>query len=88
MTIHIFFGLVSIIVALIMLGLPNRFYDTTSCKQNWIVVLFILIGGSLLIENNMMTLILSSILISGILTNYILQFLLNTLSVLNRKSDP
>lgn len=88
MTIQTVLGLVIIAGALLMLRIPDKYIDTTTCKSNWVVVLSVLTGACIAIDKNMLALIFIAILLSGILTNYALQFLLNIASVYNRKSDP
>jgi hypothetical protein len=88
MSIKLMIGMVFILFPIISVWLPDSIIDTESCKKNWSVVLTILTGAAMVTDYDELAFLFSSILISGILTNYFFPVLLNVLSTFNRKSDP
>lgn len=81
-------GFVLVAVVVIALGLPNRVFDTKSCKRNWSAICVLLVGACLIIEQSDKAIFFACLLSAGILTNYLFPILLNVLITFNRKSDP
>lgn len=81
-------GFVLVAVVVIALGLPNRVFDTKSCKRNWSAICVLLVGACLIIEQTDRAIFFACLLSAGILTNYLFPILLNVLITFNRKSDP
>lgn len=81
-------GFILVAVVVIALGLPNRVFDTKSCKRNWSAICVLLVGACLIIEESDKAIFFACLLSAGILTNYLFPILLNVLITFNRKSDP
>ena len=81
-------GFILVAVVVIALGLPNRIFDTKSCKRNWSAICVVLSGACLIIEQTDRAIFFACLLSAGILTNYLFPILLNVLITFNRKSDP
>lgn len=81
-------GFILVAVVVIALGLPNRIFDTKSCKRNWSAICVLLVGACLIIEQTDRAIFFACLLSAGILTNYLFPILLNVLITFNRKSDP
>ena len=81
-------ALVAVILAVVVLFIPNKYINTASCKRNWVVVLTILTGISFISDQNSLGFVFLTILSLGIFINYALPFLLNVLESFNWKSDP
>lgn len=81
-------ALVAVILAVVVLFIPNKYINTASCKRNWVVVLTILTGISFVSDQNSLGFGFLTILSLGIFINYALPFLLNVLESFNWKSDP
>lgn len=81
-------GFVLVAVVVIALGLPNRIFDTKSCKRNWSAICVLLVGACLIIEQSDKAIFFACLLSAGILTNYLFPILLNVMITFNRKSDP
>lgn len=81
-------GFILVAVVVIALGLPNRIFDTKSCKRNWSAICVLLVGACLIIEQSDKAIFFACLLFAGILTNYLFPILLNVLITFNRKSDP
>ena len=81
-------GFILVAVVVIALGLPNRIFDTKSCKRNWSAICVLLVGACLIIEQLDKAIFFACLLSAGILTNYLFPILLNVLITFNRKSDP
>lgn len=81
-------GFVLVAVVVIALGLPNRIFDTKSCKRNWSAICVLLMGACLIIEQSDKAIFFACLLSAGILTNYLFPILLNVMITFNRKSDP
>ncbi|OTG87863.1 hypothetical protein [Acinetobacter sp. ANC 3813] len=89
MTLHVIIGLAIALSAIAVVFVSDKVIDTSSsCKRNWIIVCVVLIGAFIAIESYTAALLLGSALLAGILTNQAFLFLLNTVNVFNRKSDP
>ena len=88
MTITMIIALAAIIVALVVLYIPNRYIDTTGCKRNWLVVFTILTGSAFLAKMDDLGFVFLVLLFLGICLNYAAPFLLNVITAFNRKSDP
>ena len=88
MTIKMIIALIAIIFALIVVLVPNKYIDTSSCKRNWCVILTILSGTAFLTKLDDIGCIFLSLLFLGIFINYAFPFLLNVYMAFNRKSDP
>ena len=86
---HVIIGSIIMLSAIAVVFVSDKIIDTSSsCKRNWIVVCVVLIGGLIAIESYTAAVLLCSALLAGILTNQAILFLLNTVNVFNRKSDP
>ncbi len=81
-------GFILVAVVVIALGLPNRIFDTKSCKRNWSAICVLLVGACLIIEQTDRAIFFACLLSAGILTNYLFPILLNVMITFNRKSDP
>lgn len=81
-------ALIAVILAVVVLFIPNKYINTASCKRNWVVVLTILTGISFISDQNSLGFVFLTILSLGIFINYALPFLLNVLESFNWKSDP
>lgn len=81
-------ALIAVILAVVVLFIPNKYINTASCKRNWVVVLTILTGISFVSDQNSLGFGFLTILSLGIFINYALPFLLNVLESFNWKSDP
>ena len=81
-------ALIAVILAVVVLFIPNKYINTASCKRNWLVVLTILTGISFISDQNSLGFVFLTILSLGIFINYALPFLLNVLESFNWKSDP
>lgn len=89
MTIQMIIALIVMLIAfVIVVFIPDKYIDTSSCKRNWIVVLTILSCAAYSINQNSLVLFFLSLLFLGIFINYTFPFLLNVLRSFNWKSDP
>lgn len=81
-------GAYLVFVAMLILRLPNKIIDTSSCKRNWVMISIILIGATLIINQKQISLYIGIILFIGIFINYTFPILLNVITAFNRKTDP
>lgn len=88
MTIQMIVALVVMFIAVVIVLMPNKYIDTSTCKRNWVVILTILSCAAYSTNQNSVGIFFLSILGLGIFINYSFPFLLNVLRSFTWKSDP
>lgn len=88
MTIQMIVALVVMFIAVVIVLMPNKYIDTSTCKRNWAVILTILSCAAYFTKQDGLGLFFLSLLGLGIFINYAFPFLLNVLRSFNWKSDP
>ncbi len=88
MSLQMILALIVMLVAVVILFVPHKYIDTSTCKRHWCAILTILAGAAFFTKMNTLGTYFVSILFLGIFINYAFPLLFNVLVALNRKSDP
>ena len=88
MTIQMIVALVVMFIAVVIVLMPNKYIDTSTCKRNWVVILTILSCAAYFTKQDSLGLFFLSLLWLGIFIYYSFSLRLNLLRSFNWKNGP